>query len=157
MASSKVCPYMQNHHQYLSPLQDVNDTHIDIDKYVNTETDIDIDIERLWCWHYPRPASSRRSLIHSHIYSLFCSLTHSLIHSHLLTLSLTHPRPHSLTPIFRLHSTALPSFIRDLIIRHRALSCVQYVISPPNTTLHSIISCVRYCLPLLHHAILAPS
>ena len=38
---------MQNHHQYLSPLQDVNDTHIDIDKYVNTETDIDIDIERL--------------------------------------------------------------------------------------------------------------
>jgi len=46
-----------------------------------------------------RPASSRRSLIHSRTYSLFCSLNHSLthLHTHSLTRSLTHPLTHSPT------------------------------------------------------------
>ena len=60
------------------------------------------------------------------------------------------------TVSYWLRTSASFILLTTRILCEKFTDAVSYNIAP-NTTLHSIISCVRYCLPLLHHAILTPS
>ena len=88
----------QNHHQYLSPLQDVNNTHWQVCQHRSRYWHW----HRLWCWHsqqFKPKTCLFAPLTHSFTHLLTLLLFHPLTHSftHLLTLSLTHTLIHSLT------------------------------------------------------------